>query len=95
MRGYDLVVKNPGGIGFTDLFLLLAAGYAIYAYAYKQQDPEQTKSDLLKGPEVVAEALAKAPQYWFETLQRVSPEYKEWSTEWITEKLDRNGNRPY
>ena len=81
-------------LGIGELALLAGLGYAIYAFAYKQQSASQTQQDLLVAAGAVTSAISKAPEYYYEALRETVPGYKEWSDEWVQEQLNRNGNRP-
>jgi len=77
----------------TELFLLGAFGYAVYAWAYKGQSSEETTHDLTRVSTAVVGAIAKAPEAIYDTARKI-PAYQAWSDEWIEEKLNRNSNRP-
>ena len=81
-------------LGIGELAVLGAIGYAIYAYAYKQQPAAQTQQDLLAVPSAMASVISQAPEFFYETLGKSIPGYQEWSTEWVEEQLNKNGNRP-
>jgi hypothetical protein len=81
-------------LGIGELAILAGIGYAIYAYAYKQQPAAQTQQDLLSIPTALASGISKAPEFFYETLSKSIPGYQEWSTEWVEEQLNKNGNRP-
>jgi hypothetical protein len=81
-------------LGIGEMAILGAIGYAIYAYAYKQQPAEKTQQDLLAVPAALASGISKAPEFFYETLSKSIPGYQEWSTQWVEEQLNRNGNRP-
>ena len=75
--------------------IMALAGYSIYAWAYKGQEPETTKEQLMKVYEKSAHVAAHAPQWYYQMLQTYFPGYKEWTNVWVEEQLDKNGNRPY
>jgi len=82
-------------LGLGELLLLGGIGYAVYAYAYKQQPAQKTQQDLMQASEALTSAISKAPEFYYEALRTYIPGYEEWSDEWVQGQLNKNGNRPY
>ena len=80
-------------MGLTDMMLIGAGIYAVYAWAYKGQTVDETTSDLTQVSSAVARTIARAPEALYDAARGI-PQYEAWSDSWIEEKLNRNGNRP-